>query len=370
TDVYYISNIFQLSSLKIVFESAAILGRKSDEKVYHKKYDALLEKVRFEYFTANGRLCFDTITAQALALYFDVVPTEHRAKLAAELYDNVKRHGYKVATGFIGTPFLLFALADNGYIQAAQKVLMNNAYPGWLYEVDMGATTIWERWNSLETDGNPGPDGMNSYNHYAYGSAMEFVYRRIAGIEQLEIGFKRVRIAPNPCKGLAEIRAEYNSTNGSIVAGYKQKNGKITFFTEIPEGVTAEIVLPNEGKVAEGNGTFEFIRDWEELDVPTFGKDNLLTEICNNPKALKAFSTVFGDIFKEVQNPFSLYPATIEEFAEYLNIAGFDEKLAKANSEFLRFSLYASTQTSGNGSSRIRRTSRPHENSGFGRSQE
>ena len=85
---------------------------------------------------------------------------------------------------------------------------MNNGYPGWLYEVDMGATTVWERWNSLMPDGTPNPDGMNSYNHYAYGSAMEFVYRRIAGIETAEAGFKTIRIAPNPCKGLDCVKAE------------------------------------------------------------------------------------------------------------------------------------------------------------------
>ena len=143
------------------------MGEKSEAKLYKAKYERQLKRVREEYFTAGGRLCFDTVTAQVLALYFDIVPEEHRKKLAESLIENVKIHNYTLCTGFIGTTYLLYALADNGYFETACKVLMNNGYPGWLYEVDMGATTVWERWNSLMPDGTPNPDGMNSYNHYA-----------------------------------------------------------------------------------------------------------------------------------------------------------------------------------------------------------
>ena len=129
--------------------------------------------------------------------------------MAEQLNKNACSYDFRVTTGFAGTPYLLFALADNGYIDTACRILMNNEYPGWLYEVDMGATTVWERWNSLMPDGMPNPDGMNSYNHYAYGSIMEFVYRRIAGIEQLDVGFKKIKIAPNPCTHLAHVKEEY-----------------------------------------------------------------------------------------------------------------------------------------------------------------
>ncbi len=98
--------------------------------------------------------------------------------------------------------------------------------------------TVWERWNSLT------PDSMNSYNHYAYGWVMEFVYRRIAGIEPCAAGFAKIRIAPHPCKGLPEFSAEYESVRGKIFSGYKQKGGKIVFTVEVPQGVKAEIVLP------------------------------------------------------------------------------------------------------------------------------
>jgi len=266
TDSYYIANVLHVHSLKIVHETAKILGDKEAGKVYQEKYESQLKRVREEYFTMGGRLCLDTVTSQVLALYFDIVPETHRASLAKTLNENVIKHGYRVVTGFIGSPYLLFALSDNGYFETARRVLLNSGYPSWLYEVDMGATTVWERWNSLLPDGTPNPDGMNSYNHYAYGSVMEFVYRRIAGIEPAEAGFKTVRIAPNPCKGLAKLKVEYETVNGKIVSSYAQKDGKIKFTVEIPEDIQAEIILPNERPIKTTGRYFEFEREWENLD--------------------------------------------------------------------------------------------------------
>lgn len=259
TDPYYIANVLHAHSLRIVADAAKLLGDE-EERVYRDKYETHLKRVRKEYFTEGGRLCFDTVTAQVLALQFGIVPEERRAELSNALDENVIRHGYRTVTGFAGTPYLLFALADNGHFDTACRVLLNSEYPGWLYEVDMGATTVWERWNSLMPDGTPNPDGMNSYNHYAYGSVMEFVYRRIAGIETVGAGFKNIRVAPNPCNGLASLKAEYESAHGKIVSGYARKNGKTIFTIEIPDGVSAEIVLPNEKPIKVAGGKFEYER--------------------------------------------------------------------------------------------------------------
>ena len=340
TDIYYITNVFHVATLKIVAETAKLLGEKSEAKLYKAKYERQLKRVREEYFTAGGRLCFDTVTAQVLALYFDIVPEEHRKKLAESLNENVKIHNYTLCTGFIGTTYLLYALADNGYMATAQKVLMNNGYPGWLYEVDMGATTVWERWNSLMPDGTPNPDGMNSYNHYAYGSVMEFVVKRIAGLQATSAGYKKVKIAPKPCKGLAEIRAEYKSASGKIVSGYNQNNGKITFFAEIPEGVAAEIILPNEQPITVKGGKYEFEREWEELNVPAFTPESTVNEIFENPKAQKAFNAVFGGIFTGNEIAWMRRFATLQFMAEFrdmekkMKLSDFPAMLEKANKLF------------------------------------
>ncbi len=341
TDIYYITNVFQVHSLKIVYETAKLLGEKEDEKLYKDKYEKQLKRVRDEYFTAGGRLCFDTVTSQVLALYFDIAPEEHRKKLAEALNENVKVHNYTLSTGFIGTTYLMFALADNSYMDTAQKVLMNNGYPGWLYEVDMGATTVWERWNSLMPDGTPNPDGMNSYNHYAYGSVMEFVVKRIAGLQPTAAGYKKVKIAPKPCKGLAEIKAEYDSASGKIVSGYKQTDGKIIFFAEIPEGVEAEIILPDEQPLTVKSGKYEYEREWENLNIPAFTPESMVNEVFANPRAREAFNKVFGGIFKDNgELDWMRRFATLQFMAEFregegkLRLSDFPALLEKANKLF------------------------------------
>ncbi len=259
TDVYFIANVLHTNVLRIAMQIAKLVGDEPSEKEFRIKQTQLIKKIQQAYFTASGRLALDTVTAQVLALYFRIVPAAHREQLAKTLNENVVRHGYRVVTGFIGTPYLLFALSDNGYHDTACRVLSNREFPGWLYEVDMGATTVWERWNSLLPDGTPNPDGMNSYNHYAYGSVMEFVYRRIAGIEAREAGFRKVRIEPKPCAGLDMVKAEYESVYGKIAAGYERQGEKVIFWTEIPKEVESEIVLPN-GKIKSlQGGEYSFV---------------------------------------------------------------------------------------------------------------
>ena len=340
TDVYYLSNVFYVVSAKITADAAGILGDKDAGK-YRKKYERLLQRIRREYVTPGGRLAFDTVTAQAVALHFGIIPEQYRNKLAAILNENVVRHGYRMVTGFIGSPFLLFALADNGYFETARKVLLNNGFPGWFYEVDMGATTIWERWNSLMPDGTPNPDGMNSYNHYAYGSVMEFVYRRIAGIEAKEAGFAKIKVAPHPVKGLPKLYAEYESVRGKIVSEYWQKDGKIEYVIEIPGQIEAEIVLPNEAPVSVKGGRHIFVRDSEDLYCEPYTPESTVLEVFENPKAVQAFNKVFGGIFTGTEIAWMKgEPKTLQFMAEFrdmekkMKLSDFPAMLARANEIF------------------------------------
>lgn len=337
TDVYYITDVIYVHSLKIVAECARLLGKPDDARLYDDMHDRTLKRVRSEYFTRSGRLALDTVTAQVLALHFDIVGARHKKALAKRLNDNAKKHGYRMVTGFVGSPYLLFALADNGYFDTAAHVLMNNGYPGWLYEVDMGATTVWERWNSLMPDGTPNPDGMNSYNHYAYGSVMEFVYRRIAGIETNGVGFRRVTIRPHPIKGLPELNAEYNG----IKVHYKYANGKVSYDIEVPRDVQAEIVI--DGKViANGNGRFVAEHESEDLDTPPYTPESTVLEVFDNPKAVKAFNAVFGGIFTGSEiawmknEPKTLwFMAKFRDSEKKLDLSDFPEMLSQANKLFL-----------------------------------
>ena len=342
TDVYFLSSVFYAVSAKIVADTAALLGDKDAQK-YREKYEYILKSVRREYLTEGGRLAFDTVTAQTVALHFDIVPEKFRPKLAKLLNENVLAHGCRMVTGFIGSPFLLFELADNGYFETARKLLLNNGFPGWFYEVDMGATTIWERWNSLLPDGRPNDDGMNSYNHYAYGSVMEFVYRRIAGIEAKAPGFSKILVAPHPVKGLPTLRAEYESVKGKIVSDYREKDGKIRYTIVIPDGVEAEIELPGESPLKVTGGEYTFERESEELFSEPYTPESTVLEVFDNPKAVRAFNEVFGGIFTGHEIAWMKNdPKTLQFMAEFrdmekkMKLSDFPAMLARANEIFKR----------------------------------
>lgn len=260
TDIVFLASAFYAECLRIAAEIATLLGNRAAEE-YRNKYEMNLQAIRSEYVAPSGRIACDTMTAQTLALVFHLVPKECVPHLAKLLNDNVIAHGYRVVTGFIGTPYLLFALSDNGYHDTACGVLMNENFPGWLYEVKMGATTVWERWNGLLPGGVPNPDGMNSYNHYAYGSVMEFVYRRIAGIQETEAGFRKVKIIPALCRGISRLRAEFNSVHGKIVSGYEFTGDKAKYFLELPKDVEGEWILPKKGSVTVRSGFNIVIED-------------------------------------------------------------------------------------------------------------
>ena len=340
TERVFLASTFYLECLRIVSETAKLLGDQTEE--YRRKYETTLQVLRAEYITPNGRVAVDTMTAQALALCFGIVPEQCRKNSAKVLSDNARAHSYKVTTGFAGTPYLLFALSDNGYVETALKILLNSNFPGWLYEVDMGATTMWERWNSLFPDGTPNPDGMNSYNHYAYGSVMEFVYRRIAGIEAAEAGFQKVRVVPVPYVAFSEFKAEYESVRGKIVAIYKQRDGKIIYEIELPDGLEAEIVLPYEAPINVCGGRHVFERRSEYFYTP-FTSDSYVTEVFDNPRAVKAFNEVFGGIFTGSEiawmkdEPKTLgFMAEFRDMEKKMKFSDFPAMLKRANDIFCK----------------------------------
>lgn len=341
TDVYFLSNVFHSHSLQLVAKTAELLGDHVNAEMYQEKFQKHLKAVREEYFTETGRLAFDTVTAQTVSLHFDIVPEEHRKRLAETLNENIIRHGYRMVTGFIGTSYLLFVLADHGYWETARRLLLNNAYPGWLYEVDMGATTIWERWNSRMPDGTPDPDGMNSFNHYAYGSVMEFAYRRIAGIDMESVGFGKIKIVPHPLSGLPSFKAEYNSVHGMIRSGYEQKEGKITFTISIPEGVPAVLYIPEHEPIEVVGGDYCFEESWEELACEPYMPESTVTEVFDNPIAVKAFNEVFDDLFVGQEIAWMKNGSqTLQCMAEFcdkegkMQLCDFPDMLARANLRF------------------------------------
>ncbi len=169
-------------SARIVAEAAALIGREEEAARYGALADEVATAFHREYVSRSGRVLSDSATAYALALQFDLIAdSAERSRAADRLAEIVRGNGYKISTGFIGTPLICDALSANGHADAAYRLLLQTENPSWLYSVKMGATTIWERWDSLLPDGTVNPSGMTSFNHYAFGAVADWMHRVVAG---------------------------------------------------------------------------------------------------------------------------------------------------------------------------------------------
>ena len=244
TDSYYIASTYYYYSTLLCAKAAAALGKAEDEKKYADRAEAIRQAIRAEYFTPTGRIAVPTQTAMVLAIYFDFVAPEHFERLAKDLRAKLIANRVHLDTGFVGTYFLLPALTKAGMNDLAVQLLLNEDFPSWLYEVNMGATTIWERWNSVLQDGHVSDTGMNSMNHYAYGSVVEWIYATMCGLRPVEDapGFARAVIEPHTDPRLSGMRCEYLSAMGRWRAGWEKRGGKIYYHVEVPFGAEAEFI--------------------------------------------------------------------------------------------------------------------------------
>jgi alpha-L-rhamnosidase len=162
------------------------------------------------------------------------------------LVTDIKRRGMHLSTGFVGSPYLPFVLTRFGYLDIAYQLLNQKSWPSWLYSVTQGATTIWERWDGWTVEKGFQDPGMNSFNHYAYGSIGEWLYRKVAGIDLAEesSGFRSISICPNPGGRLDHAKAEYHSIAGTIVSEWRIENNRFTLDVMIPTNTIATIYLP------------------------------------------------------------------------------------------------------------------------------
>ncbi len=230
------------------------------------KYEKLAEKVSEAYISVftdgQGRLKQEFQTGYVLPLQFRMFPEGVQEKAAENLKELVKKNDWCIGTGFPGTPYILFALADNGQREAAYQMLMNTRCPSWLYEVKAGATTIWERWDGLDENGqcpigNDGTDLMISYNHYASGAVGDFLYRRVAGLEPLEAGYRRFLVKPVPGGGLTRACAWTETPYGRVQAEWEIKNGQMLVKVTVPVGAEGELVLPDGERMILTSGVHE-----------------------------------------------------------------------------------------------------------------
>lgn len=249
-----IATAYYKYSTELFIKAAHALGR--DVAEYENIPAEAAAAFRREYME-NGRVKNATQTACVLALYFDI--TDDRAATATQLNELVKRAGH-LETGFVGTPYLLHALSDNGYAETAYDLLLRREYPSWLYPISKGATTVWEHWDGIKPDGTMWSTDMNSFNHYAYGAVADWMYGAAAGInsDPDRPGFEHIIFHPVTDRRLDFVKASIDTRRGTVASEWRRENGRIKYIFTVPEGCGASVIIGGE-KHEVGAGTHEFL---------------------------------------------------------------------------------------------------------------
>ncbi|WP_141502391.1 alpha-L-rhamnosidase [Paenibacillus luteus] len=248
TDTHLIASAYYCYSTELVAKAARVLESVKVAERYEQLATEIRAAIKDEFFTTNGRFAVDTQTGYAVALFMNLVPEEFHARIAGDLRMRMRADNHHLRTGFVGTPYLNRVLSAEGSNDIAYTLLLNNDYPSWLYAVELGATTIWERWNSILPDGSISSTGMNSLNHYAYGAVVEWMYRHVAGLNPTEEkpGFRHAVIAPQPDQRLHWAKASVNTAAGLYRSEWSiDEVGKLAFHFTIPFHATATVLLPD-----------------------------------------------------------------------------------------------------------------------------
>lgn len=259
TEDDYIASVYYFRSAQITGEIAGKLGKTEDAQHYLDLAEQIRQAVLREFFTPSGRLAIDTQAGCIIALKFNICPD--REKMIRQFVARLKKDCNQIKCGFVGAPLLCTVLAEAGQYELAYDFLLSEDFPSWLFCVNLGATTIWERWNSVGPDGTISDTGMNSLNHYAYGSVMEFVYAYAAGIRPIEPGFAQAVIEPHPDIRLGKLECRYNSTSGEYVSNWEIcPDGSLKIHIEIPFHCKARVTLPGDsaGERLLSAGAYDF----------------------------------------------------------------------------------------------------------------
>lgn len=285
-------------SARIVADAAGLLERAADAARYGQLAREVAEAFHAEYVSRSGRVLSDSATAYALALVFDLIEDEAARRRAADrLAEIVAGNGYKISTGFIGTPIITDALSANGHADVAYRLLLQTDAPSWLYTVEQGATTIWERWDSLLADGTVNPSGMTSFNHYALGAVADWMHRVVAGLAPAAPGYRRIRIAPQPPRrGLASAGTRLQTPYGEAATRWELEDGQVRITATIPVGVTADVVLPSGTHHEVSSGTFTWTEPFEvdSPEQPEFSVDSRMADIVDDKGAMAVLTGVIA----------------------------------------------------------------------------
>lgn len=256
-----IATAYFAENTRMMAEMAAALGEADQAATW----SALVPKIREAFVAAyrspDGSIHTGTQTVYAMALGMDLIADpQQRAQTAGKFVAKLAADDYHLKTGFLGTPWLLPALSRIGRDDLAMRLLLNEDYPSWGFEIRMGATTMWERWNTIRADGEFGPVNMNSFNHYAYGAVGDWMFGHLGGVQIVEAGYKKARIAPlGEQAGLSHARCSVRTPYGQLESEWQAAGDELKLTVIVPFNTTAEVVIPtsNAQLVREGDVSAE-----------------------------------------------------------------------------------------------------------------
>lgn len=245
TDPYLIAQAMYVYSARITASAAHALGLEKDAKELEALAEGAAKAFRKEYITPRGRVAVPTQTALLLTLKLHLCKPKHRQRILDDLCRLLHESKDHLATGFVGTPYLLHVLTDNGCHDLAARVFLQEDFPGWLYPVNHGATTVWERWDGIKPDGSFQDVGMNSFNHYAYGSVCDWLVEKVAGLDmpETEPGYGELLLHPRRTGSLTHARAELETVRGRAACGWRWEDGVMEVSVTVPAGSTARLTL-------------------------------------------------------------------------------------------------------------------------------
>ena len=303
-------------SAEVVSRAAEVVG----DADLASEYADLAARVRqafvAEYTTENGRVLSDAPTTYALALQWALLPTqEQRARAGERLADLVRTAGFRISTGFVGTPLMADALADSGHPDLAYRLLLQTGCPSWLYAVTMGATTVWERWDSMLPDGSINPGQMTSFNHYALGAVADWMHRRVAGLAPGDPGYRTIVVRPLPSSQLTSASARHLTPYGEAAVAWSREDGQVKLEVTVPVGSKAEVHVPGENApVSVGHGTHEWTAEDPYAVVPPISPDASIRQLMDHEETWDAVVTAARE--KEIVTDDAELAARLERYLD------------------------------------------------------
>ena len=245
TDPVLVATAYFAWSASLVARAAQVLGRRDLAEEYGHLAERVRRAFREEFVTATGLISSDSVTAYALAIMFDLYDDpSHRVRAAARIATLSAARGFTISTGFVGTALVLPALSATGDVATAYRLLTETECPSWLYPITMGATTMWERWDSMLPDGSINTGEMTSFNHYAFGGVADWMHQTIGGISAEEPGYRVLRFAPAPGGGVTSASCSLRTPYGPASCQWSCENGQMTLEVEVPPNTSGLVVRP------------------------------------------------------------------------------------------------------------------------------